>query len=91
MFAIQNIKTKKFVFGTDYRYFTKTGKHNQRTSREKMLTYDDYYDAAMDFRKRRCGRDYRIVILKKVKVKWVLEFDYEDRYLTYWEKAEKGG
>lgn len=90
MYAIQNIKSKKFVFGTDYRYFNKAGKHSQRTSRNKMLTYDDFYSAAMDFRMRKCGRDYRIVVLKKVEVKRVIEFDYKDRYLTEWEKAEKG-
>lgn len=90
MYAIQNIKTKKFVFGTDYRYFNKARKHNQRTSRNKMLTYDDFESAAMDFRTRKCGRNYRIVVLKKIEVKRVFEFDYEDRYLTYWEKVEKG-
>ena len=46
MYAIQNIKTGKFVYGTDYRYGRIGQKHNQRTSKNQMLTYDDYYLAA---------------------------------------------
>lgn len=88
MYAIQNIKTGKFVYGTDYRYGKVGESHHQRTSNCQMLTYDDYYVAADDFRHRRCGKDYRIVVLKTVEVKRVIEFDMEDRYLTYWGKKE---
>lgn len=90
MYAIQNIKTGKFVYGTDYRYRRPGKKHNQRTSKDQMLTYDDYFSAAEDFRTRGCGKDYRIVVLKTVEVKRVIDFDMPDRYLTYWEKVEKG-
>ena len=87
MYAIQNIKTGKFVYGTDYRY--RRGKtFNQRTSKNKMLTYEDYYEAAEDFRHRGCGKNYRIVVLKTVEVKRVLDFDKPDRYMTYWEYVE---
>lgn len=73
MYAIQNIKTGKFVYGTDYRYYPR----RQRTSFEKMLTYDELFFAECDFKSRRCGRDYRIVELEPVKVKRVLPIQHE--------------
>lgn len=85
MYAIQNIKTGKFVYGTDYRYGRPSKKFNQRTSKNKMLTYEDYYEAVEDFRHRGCGKDYRIVVLKTVEVKRVIDFDKPDRYMTYYE------
>lgn len=85
MYAIQNIKTGKFVYGTDYRYGRIGKKHNQRTSKNQMLTYADYFQAAEDFRTRGCGKDYRIVVLKTVEVKRVIDFDMDSRYMTYWE------
>lgn len=88
MYAIQNIKTGEFVYGTDYRYGRIGKKHNQLTSKNKMLTYDDYYEAAEDFRHRGCGKNYRIVVLKTVEVKRVIDFDKPDRYMTYWEYVE---
>lgn len=45
MFAIQNIKTGKFLYGTDYRYRPP----HQRTSNTKMLTYSSIAEAAHDF------------------------------------------
>lgn len=68
MYATQNIKTGKFVYGTDYRYFPR----HQRTSFNQMLTYDEYYFAECDFLSRGCSKDYRIVELEPVKVKRVL-------------------
>ena len=68
MYAIQNIKTGKFVYGTDYRYFPR----HQRTSFNQMLTDDEYYFAECDFLSRGCSKDYRIVELEPVKVKRVL-------------------
>lgn len=91
MYAIQNIKTGKFVYGTDYRYRRSGKKHNQRTSKNQMLTFDDYFQAAEDFRRRGCGKDYRIVVLKTVEVKRVIEFDMPDRYKTYWERVKEEG
>lgn len=70
MFAIQNIKTGKFLYGTDYRY---------RPSKTKMLTYSSIAEAAHDFWvKRKCGKDYRIVVLKSVEVKRVIDY-YESK------------
>lgn len=56
-FAIKNIKTGKFVFGTDYRYFPP----RQRTSTDKMLLYDSREDAEIDFIHRRCNKNYCVV------------------------------
>ena len=69
MYAIQNIKTGKFVYGTDYRY----NRPKQRTSKDEMLTYATDWHAQLDFKKRRCGKDYRIVVLKTIGVKRVTE------------------
>jgi hypothetical protein len=68
MFAIQNQRTGKFVYGTDYRYYPR----HQRTDFERMLTYDEYRFAEWDFLSRECSKDYRIVELEPVKVKRVL-------------------
>ena len=85
MYAIQNIKTGKFVYGTDYQYERMGKKQRQRTSKNKMLTYADYDEAADAFNYRGCGENYRIVVLKTVEVKRVIEFDMPDGYKTYWE------
>lgn len=75
MFTIQNIKTGKFLYGTDYRYLPP----HQRTSNTKMLTYSSIEEAAHDFWvKRKCGKDYRIVVLKSVEVKRVIDY-YESK------------
>ena len=64
MYAIRNKKTKKWVYGTDFRYFP----HHQRTSNEQVLTYSDYTCAESDFLHRQCGNDYKIVQIKIVEV-----------------------
>lgn len=69
MYAIQNIKTGKFVYGTDYRY----NPPRQLTRKDEMLTYHMDLQAFNDFKKRRCGKDYRIVVLKTVEVKRVTD------------------
>lgn len=76
MFAIQNIKTGEFVYGTDYRYFPP----HQRTSRNRVLTFETLAHAKSDFRGRRCGKAYRVVCLKTVEAKRVIDFDSEDGY-----------
>ena len=60
MFAIQNRRTGKFLFGTDYRY----NPPRQRTSFDEMRTYPDLSYAVADYNNRRCGEDRRIVVLK---------------------------
>lgn len=71
MYAIQNINTGKFVYGTDYRFCPP----HQRTSKSEMLTYSTLAEVAHAFWiKRKCGKDYRIVKLKKPEVEKT--FDY---------------
>lgn len=87
MFAIQNIKTGKFVYGTDYRYSTP----HQRTSRNQALTYDALAYAKSDFMRRRCGKQYRVVCLKTIEVKRVIDFDSEDGYDIFTEDWRNTG
>lgn len=75
MYAIQNMKTGKFLYGTDYRY----NPRHQRTSFEKMKTYDEYFFAECDFLSRGCSKDYRIVELEPVRVKRVLPVVVDNR------------
>lgn len=79
MFAIQNRRTGKFLFGTDYR----KNPPLQRTSFDEMRTYPDLSYAVADYNNRRCGKDYRIVVLKSVEVERVIDYaehlDYDMR------------
>lgn len=71
-----NIKTGKFVYGTDYRKGTNAKNNrtfNQRTSKNKMLTFADKEEAEQAFKVRGCGNDYRIVVLKTIEVKRIIE------------------
>lgn len=76
MFAIQNIKTGKFLFGTDFRY----NPYHQRTSDNQMLTYSYLAMAKSDYLHRKCSPDYRIVCLKPVEVNTVIPLDSEHTY-----------
>ena len=76
MFAIQNIETGKFVYGTDYRY----NPPHQRTSHNKALTYATRDYAKLDFMRRHCGKQYRVVCLKTIEVKQVIDFDSDGGY-----------
>jgi hypothetical protein len=60
MFVIQNIKTKKFVAGSDFRYVPP----HQFTSYEQAITFERKFDAELEFKKRQCGKDYKIVKCK---------------------------
>lgn len=64
MFAILNKKTKKWVYGTDYRY----SPSRQRTSLHQALTFDSYDAALIAFKSRRCGKSYVIVEVKLMEV-----------------------
>lgn len=65
MFAIRNKKTGKFVYGTDKRYMP----HHQRTSKDQMLTFDEFIYAAAALKHRRCGKNYEVVELEPMKVR----------------------
>ena len=69
MFAIVNTKTGKFVYGTDYRYYPP----RQKTSNNKMLTYENLWCAKHDFLHRKCGKNYKIAVLKTVEVKRLVD------------------
>ena len=71
MYAIQNIKTSKFVYATDFRYYPR----HQLTSHEKMLTFEDYITAKSDLQFRGCGKNYRVVELAPIKIKRVFDLD----------------
>ena len=73
MYAIMNIKTGKFVYGTDYTRRINTRTHNQRTSKNKMLTFATIEEVEQAFKMRGCGKDYRIVVLKTIEVKRIIE------------------
>ena len=57
MYAIRNRRTKKFVYGTDWRYSPR----HQRTSADRALVYETEVDAAIDFKLRQCGKEYEII------------------------------
>lgn len=60
MYAIRNKKTKKWVYGTDYR----CDPRKQRTSFDRALTYEHLDSAEIDFMVRGCGKDYKVVPVK---------------------------
>lgn len=71
MFAIQNIKTKKFVYGTNHA----KGRYNEKyqhttfeqfTDFERAILYPLKDSADIDLLVRRCGKNYKVV---KVAVK----------------------
>jgi len=57
MYAIINKRTKKWLYGTDYRY----SPNHQRTSHERVLVFEDFESAKAEFIVRKCGKDYDIV------------------------------
>lgn len=86
MYAIQNIETGEFLFGTDFGYGP--GSCRQRTSLEQMLTFDSLRYAKVDFIHRQCGNDYRIVRLKLPEVERIIGFDTPDGYdCDVWEET----
>ena len=86
MYAIQNIETGEFLCGTDFGYGL--GSCRQRTSLEQMLTFDRLRYAKVEFIRRQCGNDYRIVRLKTPEVERVIDFDTPDGYdCDVWEET----
>ena len=69
MYAIQNVKTGQWVYGTDFRYPIP----HQRTSKDQMMTWEDEDAVKLEFSRRKCGKDYKIAVLKTVEVKRYLE------------------
>jgi len=57
LYAIKNIKTGEWLFGTDYREYPP----EQRTSKEQALTYMEDEFAEHDLKVRRCDENYEVV------------------------------
>lgn len=72
MYAIQNVETGKFLYGTDYRYRPP----HQRTSFEEMKTYESLISAKHDLIHRKCNKNYQIVEIS-VKVTATVNFTYD--------------
>ena len=60
MYAIKNTKTNKWVRGTDYRY----SPYHQFTSNQQALTWESEAEANLQFKHRRCGKNYKVVELE---------------------------
>lgn len=70
MFAIMNIKTNKFVYGTDYRYYLP----RQKTSKDRLVIFETFEMANIAINHiRKCGKNYRVVELEPIKVKRIIE------------------
>jgi hypothetical protein len=57
MYAIKNIITQQWVYGTDFRY----NPHHQRISDRQALTWENEVEANLQFKHRQCGKDYKVV------------------------------
>ena len=57
MWAIRNKRTRKWVYGTDRRYWPR----HQRTSEDKALIFENKEDARYEMKHRQCGKDYEVV------------------------------
>lgn len=61
MYAIINIRTKKFLYGTNFRVSPCT----QRISTDKAMLFGDTLEAEMEFKRRGCNNStYKIVEVK---------------------------
>ena len=56
-YAIKNVRTGRFVYGTDYRY----NPPHQRTSSFRALVFDDFGSAQLARQLRKCTSYYKIV------------------------------
>ena len=57
MYAIINKRTKKWLYGTDFRHYPYT----QRTSFEQAMIWESYEAVKSEFTSRMCGKSYEIV------------------------------
>ena len=64
VYAIKNTRTRKWVYGTDFRHNPRT----QRTSFEKAILFEDKEKADSEFKFRECGKDYKVVQVELVEV-----------------------
>lgn len=64
MFAIQDTKTGKWVYGTDFRY----NPPHQRTSNNRVMIWDSVTDALFEYKRRKCGKKYKVAELKPLEI-----------------------
>jgi hypothetical protein len=57
MYAIINARNKKWLYGTDYNY----NPRRQRVSENKAQLFSDEIEAEFEFKKRKCGKCYKVV------------------------------
>lgn len=57
MWAIRNKRTRKWLYGTDYRHYPPT----QRTSENKAMLFETCEEAEAEMRYRKCGLSYKAV------------------------------
>lgn len=65
MYAIRNKKTKKWLFGTDRRYFPP----HQLTADDRVLIFPDRKCAELEMTSRRCNKNYEAVAVQVTEVK----------------------
>lgn len=63
-YAIQNKRTKKFVFGTDWRF----SPPHQITESEVGMIFTEKFDAEITMSVRKCGKEYEVVEIKPLEV-----------------------
>lgn len=57
MYAIRNKRTRKWLYGTDYRFYPP----KQRTSFDRAMIFESEEEATVSFRLRSCGKAYEII------------------------------
>ncbi|GKQ42933.1 hypothetical protein RD055328_08560 [Companilactobacillus sp. RD055328] len=65
MYAIKNIRTGKWLYGTNFRRIP----YWQMTSFEMALTEERLSEIKYQFTRRRCGKNYKIVKVKLSEVR----------------------
>ncbi len=62
MWAIRNTRTKKWLYGTDFKHKP----YVQMTSKDCCLTYEDERSALIDMRFRMCDKEYEVVRVRMI-------------------------
>lgn len=60
MFAIRNKRSKRWLYGTDFRYHPP----HQRTDTDRVMIFPTWEIARLETIWRSCGKDYEIVAVK---------------------------
>lgn len=71
MYAIKNKITGQWLYGTNYRGYPPI----QRISNRQALIFETLEDAECEFKRRECGKDYKIVEVKLLDIKEWIELE----------------